>query len=402
MDQIQGQSRAIGMLQAALASERFHHAWLFAGQSGVGKCLTAKAMAKILLCHDAVTDLTGNRVACDQCTSCQLIQREEAIHPDLHIVTKELAAHSTIREMRSRKQMTIPVGLLREFIIGGETSDGKFHDSIAAKSPSMGHGKVFIIDEAHLMAAVGQNSLLKTLEEPPPQTWFILITSSLNKLLPTIQSRCQVVSFASLPDEIIEQWLDAQDPAAEGFVGELPGGAAGGTGGTGGVSGVSGGGEHERAWFVRFCDGSLGRAHLAVTYGLVQWARDILPRINDLVAGRPAACLGEDIAEKIDAMAKRWVDEHRGSSKEAANKMAAQLMWHLIAQHARTKIRSLAQGANPADPMTAEAALYPWLGVIDCLTEAQQVLGSNVNLGLVADHLVTQISSCQRSVVSCQ
>tara|TARA_B100000941_G_C28474128_1_gene538147 strand:- start:26 stop:1165 length:1140 start_codon:yes stop_codon:yes gene_type:complete len=360
MQGILGQSKATAILQSALASDRTHHAWIFHGNEGVGKFTTANAFARILLCHDPQTDLAGQREACGGCESCKRIDHPEAVHPDLHIVQKELAAQSSVATVRSRKLLSIPVDLLREYVIGGETSDGKFHDAAASKSPALRHGKVFIIDEAHLLAPVGQNTLLKTLEEPPPNTYFILVTHQLDQLLITIRSRCQAVSFASLPDEVINQWLANNELNLT---------------------------ERETQWFIHFCNGSLGLAEMTRKFELVQWARDLLPGVMELSRGKAAPMLGSDTAEKIDALAKTWVDSHKGASKEAANKMAAHLMFHLLGQYARSRMQHIAESAPVNDPITNEQQLGPWLCLIDSLTISQKALSSNVNLTLVMDHL---------------
>lgn len=360
MQGILGQSKAIAILQSALASDRTHHAWIFHGSEGVGKFTTAIAFARMLLCHDPQTDLAGQREACGFCESCKLIDQPQAAHPDLHVIQKELAAQSSVAPIRARKLLSIPVDLIREFIIGGETIDGKFHDAAASKSPALRHGKVFIIDEAHLLAPVGQNALLKTLEEPPPNTYFILVTHQLDQLLITIRSRCQAVSFASLPDEIINDWLAKNELNLT---------------------------DRETQWFIHFCNGSLGLAEMTRKYELVQWARDILPGVMDMTRGKAVPMLGGDCANKIDTLAKNWVDTHQGASKESANKMAANLMFHLLAQYARSRMQHVAETAPIDDPVTNEQQLGPWLCLIDSLTIAQQVLGSNVNLTLVMDHL---------------
>jgi DNA polymerase-3 subunit delta' len=360
MEGILGQPKATAILQSALASDRTHHAWIFHGSEGVGKFTTATAFAKMLLCHSPQVDLAGNREACNGCESCKLINQPDAAHPDMHVVQKELAAQSSISTVRNRKLLSIPVDLIREFVIGGETSDGKFHDAAASKSPSLRHGKVFIIDEAHLLAAVGQNALLKTLEEPPPNTYFILVTHQLDQLLITIRSRCQAVSFGSLPDQVINSWLAEHELNLT---------------------------ERETQWFIHFCNGSLGLAEMTEKYQLVQWARDILPGVMDISRGKAAPMLGQDCGDKIDALAKDWVDTHNGASKEAANKMAANLMFHLLAQYARSRMQQIAETAQLDDPITNEQQLGPWLSLIDSLTIAQQALSSNVNLTLVMDHL---------------
>ena len=135
----------------------------------------------------------------------------------------------------------------------------------------------------------------------------------------------------------------------------------------------------------------MARPSHPLAYELTEWAQIVLPALDAMADGRAAPQVGREMAALIDAFAKRWVDEHTNASKEAANKQAAALMWSLIAVEARQRIAQIARSCDPADPQQAEAALEPWLGVIEALGDAERVLASNVNLGLVCDHVVSRI-----------
>ncbi len=362
MEHVLGQPRAIEVLTAALRSERLHHAWIFHGPVGVGKFTTARAFSRILLCPNAQPDLAGNIAACGQCESCRLFASDN--HPDLHIIRKELAATSSIATLRTRKQLNIPLDVLREHVVGGTASDGRFYDAAAYKAPMLRHHKVFIIDEAELIDERGQNALLKTLEEPPAGTFFILGTTREERLLPTVRSRCQRVAFVPLSPDIIAEWIARHASELD---------------------------EASRRWLTGYCEGSLGRAELALTYELHHWAQAVLPALNEMTRGRCDAGLGGRIAGMVDDFAKTWVDAHANASKEAANKQAIALMWSLIAHEARRRLAELARTVPADDPDSAEATLQPWLSVIDALGEAQYQINSNVNIGIVCDHLVSRI-----------
>ncbi len=381
MQNILGQSRAIDALQANLQSGRLHHAYIFHGPKGVGKFTTARAFAKLLLCPAPSANLTGQIEACGQCDACRMMQVagstddkdtadnpfDTETHPDYHVIRKELAGVSSVASLRTRKQMNIPIDLLRELMIGGKTSDDHFHDAAAFKTAQLGHNKVFIIDEAELLASnqnESQNALLKTLEEPSAGTYLILVTSSEDRLLPTIRSRCQRVSFAPLPDALVEQWLD--DHADKLSV-------------------------KQRDWLVQFAAGSLGRVQLALDYDLYDWAKAILPALNDMRKDRFPAVLGGVMAGQINQFAETWVDRHKNASKDAANKLAATLMWTLLTQCARGRIAAISAKCHADDPLAAQARLDPWLGLIEAVGEAEQALGSNVNIGLVTDALVARM-----------
>lgn len=406
VEHILGQSRAIDILHTAFSAGRLHHALIFHGPAGVGKFTTALALAKLILCHDPQRDLSGRPTACDACESCRLFRapppaasprggantgakkpaasakgraakKDDAAptspapaapshadataygHPDLHIVMKELARYSDDPKIRERKLITIPVDVI----------ENRFLTPVYRAS-SMRHGKVVIVDEAELMDRVhGQNRLLKALEEPPADTHIILVTANEDRLLPTIRSRCERVAFVPLPDKDVEHWLARRSP-------ELP--------------------EVQKSWLVEFSAGSLGRAELAMRYGLFAWAGRVLPAIDTMARGAYPADLGLGMKEAIDGFAEAWVSSHENASKEAANKLAAALMWTMVTQHARRKLADLSspdapRPLPPGDLVAAEAALSPWLGVIDAVANAEHELDSNVNLGLVTDHVVARM-----------
>ena len=354
MQDILGQSKAIEVLQSALTSGRGHHAYIFHGPTGVGKFTTAWAFARMLLCHDAQPDLAGHIAACGSCRSCRLLDAPPgtaAPHPDLHVITKELARYSDNPQVRQRKLRSIPIEVVRTELVGP-----------VSLLPQLGPNKVFVVDEAELLDEKSQDTLLKTLEEPPAGTYLILVTARQDKLLATVQSRCHPVAFVPLPDEIVEQWLAQTKPGLD---------------------------EPQRKWLVGFADGSLGQTELAIEYELFAWAKVILPAMDQMAKGKYPCELGSYLAERIGEFAKLWVDRHKGASKDAANHLAAKLAWRIIGQHARARIAEAAPRCDPADPVAAERMLAGWLGVLDAVTAAESDLAANVNIGLVTEHAVS-------------
>ena len=373
MDQIIGQTHALDVLQASLQSGRMHHALIFHGPVGVGKFTTAKALAKVLLCHDPQTELTGRVVACGACESCRRLDRPggddiASTHPDFHVVTKELARYSENKKIQDAKLRNIPGDVLKTALL-----------EPVYLAAQLRHGKVFIVDEAELIDDRGQNVLLKTLEEPPTGTYIILVTSSEDRLLPTIRSRCQRVGFSPLTHAQIEQAMAGfEAPGREGEDGEM--------GQARSWSAMDG---DERRWVLEFASGSLGRAQLAIAYDLVDWAKAVIPAIRGMRQGKFPAELGRLITERIDGFAQTWVKRHKNASKEAANRQAGALMWSLISQEASGAIREAAGRSTPGDLVGSEEMVLPWLGVIDALGQAERELGANVNMGVACDHLVS-------------
>ena len=365
MQSILGQPHAIHVLQAALRGGRVHHAWIFHGPAGVGKMTTAEAFARTLLCHDPQTGESGTPAPCGVCESCRLLDRPDAAHPDLHIVRKELAQYSEDRQTRERKLITIPLALVREHLIGP-----------AHRSAALGHGKVFLVDEAELLAYganAAQNALLKTLEEPPPGTYIILVTAHENRLLPTIRSRCQRVAFGPLDDETVERWLADHETAA----------------------GLT---EDQRRWVLRFARGSIGRAQLAARYRLDEWGESLAPLVRHVAAGRPSHELGKAMADRVDAFAKQWVDDHKGASKDAANKAGVRHMLGLLGELCRIALRSITAGKTEADPAETDTRARPWLTGVDLLQQAERQLESNVQAPLLLDNLAVQWAAQGRGI----
>lgn len=351
MDEILGQNRAIEPLRIALASKRLHHAYIFHGPTGVGKFTTARAFAQYLLCHDLATNLTGAVEPCGSCPSCASFTHGG--HPDLHIVVKELAKYADESTVRNRKLMNIPRDVLEKHLL-----------EPVYRRARLGESKVFIVDEAELIDLTGQNVLLKTLEEPPPGTYIILITSNEDRLLPTIRSRCQRVAFTPLDEATVADWIAKQEDAPDARTAQ---------------------------WIAAFAAGSLGMAQLAQQHDLASWGATIEPAIEGMARGQYPTDLGEQLRDMIDSFAKKWVADHDNASKEAANRRAAAIVWRIISHDVQRRIHTLADTCDPAEPDSAEALLTPWLNALEALRAAESELYSNVNLSIVTDHLVSML-----------
>ena len=203
---VQHQQRALSILRRALASGRTHHAYLFDGPDGVGKELAARALAARLLCED--DSLVPEDDACGECRSCRLFTAGN--HADYHPIHRGLHQQHPDRAVRSRKGLFLAVDVIRHFLI-----------EPAGTSPSLGRRRVFVVRDAHRMNEGAQNALLKTLEEPPGSVCLILVTSSAQRLLPTIRSRCQRIPFDLLPTLFVRQRLATQTDAAAAVVSVL-------------------------------------------------------------------------------------------------------------------------------------------------------------------------------------
>lgn len=167
------QPMVVQLLENSIKKDRLSHAYLFEGEKGTKKFETALYFAQMLLC-------TENEKPCLSCHNCRRIAN--FVHPNVYIV-------EPINNMIKKQQI---IDLQQEF---SKTS--------IEKGP-----KIYIIKNIETVNINAANSLLKFIEEPHPQTYAILTTENINKLLPTIISRSQVVQFSSLSDAIIQSDLE--------------------------------------------------------------------------------------------------------------------------------------------------------------------------------------------------
>jgi DNA polymerase-3 subunit delta' len=212
-DSIAGHARVRRVLAGLLSAGRLPPSLLLAGPDGVGKRTVALEVARALVCD------TG--VGCGQCSACRRVihglaglhdlrrraTAEEShalfnhrLHPDLILAEPSPPGAldgSRVTEIleRPRLQWSLKVEQLRDLV------------AEVAQRPFEARARAIVIDDAHRMTTEGFNCLLKSLEEPPPDTHFILVTSSAEALAPTIRSRCQLLRFGPLAQEEVLAFL---------------------------------------------------------------------------------------------------------------------------------------------------------------------------------------------------
>lgn len=188
---IKGHEAQIKALLENLNSGRLASAYLFSGPSGIGKKMIAMGLAKIINCLDASGD-----DSCGECPSCKKIEKGQ--HPDVFLVCAEAgkedkkenpAPESDSRGAKKEASQVIKIEQIKE------AEKRSYFRPYEAKY------KVFIIDEAENMTAEASDALLKTLEEPPKDIIFILVSESEKMLASTIVSRCRRLRFNALSAE---------------------------------------------------------------------------------------------------------------------------------------------------------------------------------------------------------
>ncbi|MBN2294158.1 MAG: DNA polymerase III subunit [Pirellulales bacterium] len=185
-----GHDDIVEQFRRAVGRGRLATSFLFVGPSGIGKYTFALRLARALLCQESDPRELD---ACGECESCT--QADAGTHPDISIVRKPTE--------KSELPLELLIGPLEK-----RMREGLLHD-IGLK-PFMGGRKIAIIDDADYLNAEGANCLLKTLEEPPPRSVLILIGTSAARQLPTIRSRCQIVRFQPLAEDLLAELLVEQ------------------------------------------------------------------------------------------------------------------------------------------------------------------------------------------------
>jgi DNA polymerase III subunit delta' len=323
---ILGQRRVVEVLRAAVAAGRVHHAYLFEGPVGVGKATTARAFAMQLNCE------AGR--GCGECDPCRKI--EAGTHPD--VIWFDMTSKGLTERVR---ELVASVGF----------------------RPHEGKARVVILDPAdglvlRVEGALGQaaNALLKTLEEPPVATHFVLVTAEARRLPVTVLSRCQRLRFLPVDEDAIASWLVDEHGADPASARNVARGAA----------------------------GSPGRALSEIGAGEDAARRQtLLVRLLDTLKQPTPSAMFEAAAEV-------------GSDRDEADEVCG-LLWNAL-RDALLFREGLHEGrVSPGRVEFAEAAFANWpsatvFGALAVTNEARQVLRGNVAPQLVIEHLLLALA----------
>jgi DNA polymerase III subunit delta' len=314
---IEGHDAVAERFATAAAQGRVAGSYLFIGPPGVGKSTFARGLAKALLCQQPQPGL----VACNACASC--VQADAGSHPDIDVVQKP------------EDRATIPL----EAFVGD--AEHRMREGLCWRvklRPAVGTRKAAIILDADLMLEEAANCLLKTLEEPPDGAVIILVGESLERQLPTIRSRCQIVRFKPLAPEIIEQVLEREAAAVGGPVDSAV------------IASVA-----------HAAGGSLTRGRLLLDSAAVEFRTQLI----GLLAGRPLR--GVDLARETIAFVE-------AAGKEAPPRRARlKVVLGTAIDFYRAALRLATTGEPPADAALARA-VAGWAPLEGDAAEAAAIL----------------------------
>jgi DNA polymerase-3 subunit delta' len=331
---LQGHEHLIEGFRQVVLRRRLAHAYMFCGSVGVGKRLFAQELAKALLCENPGRP-TEALEACDQCPACALVDANT--HPDFFTVS------------RPEDKNEMPIELVQELCAGFSLKSAR------------GHGKVAILDDADDLNEESANCFLKTLEEPPPRSVFILIGTSAQRQLPTILSRCQLVRFGPLPDASVRAILEQHDIHDEALLERL----------------------------VRLAEGSPGQALALADPALWDFRKQLLggltrAKIDTLALTKAFAEFVEDAGKDMSLQRRR-----------------ASVMVRLLIE-AFTNALNLSLGGEPKvlDPedlrllraLMHRASPEKFLTLLERCLETEQQIGRYVQLALVLDALLDALS----------
>lgn len=372
---VRHQERAQRILLRALAGGRMPHAYIFHGPPGVGKRMLADRLAMRLLCAaPQAVDPPGGAGgafagipcldACGRCQDCHTVAA--GTHPDLHVIHRDLREYLKESEARKRKGIDLGIDIIREFLI----------DAVGRR-PMRGRAKVFIVEEAERLSDEAQNAMLKTLEEPPPTTFIILLTRALDRLLPTTRSRAHPVPFRALPSDFVEEALRLRrSDLAPGDV----------------------------AYLARIAEGRLGVAFAYAEDGMLSVKRDVGETIATL-APQTVGALAGTLGESAQQFGKRAAARHEADiSDTEANRIGLRALLAAVAAFYADALRC-ASGAtmpptNADQPHVIEAIVrrHTRRGLTHAIREivrAESNIDRSANVTLTLEALAIRLARCK-------
>jgi DNA polymerase-3 subunit delta' len=318
------------LLRRDLAGGRVAHAYLFLGAQGVGRADMARRFARAALCRHV--DAAGR--PCDRCESCRHL--EAGTHPDC----REVGVPDG--------RQTIPISAVRDI------------QALSALSPRLSTARFFLILGAERLTPEAANCFLKTLEEPPGSSVFVLVAASLRALPQTIVSRCRIIRFGPVPISAIAENLRADGVEPE-----------------------------EAQWLALRSMGSPGAAEAFRREGLYLVNRELTQRLDTLI-----------LADNLEL--SDWLGAAAASAGDspAAIRTALQDMLESVALYYRDRAAALQASPGSADLLGVPPAGHGGrsdaarrhLAAAAVVVEAIERIGANANRQITLDHMFTELA----------
>ena len=321
-----GQGALYDGLVRTLREGQFVHAYLISGMQGVGKRTLSRLMAQYLLCE-------GQEKPCGVCPAC--IQVADGNHPDVIVVTPGKPLSPDVRT----GMQSIPVDEIRYVL------------SLVGQHTFTGGRRVVIIEQAEKMNPQAANALLKTLEEPLPDTIFLLLTDAPELLLTTIISRCRALKLHPWPDETVLKAL-REHGVAEDMA--------------------------RRALAV--CGGSIGRAiEVAADEDFWQRRRDVMQDF-----------FGIEKRSDILKVSAAWKDR-KEDAQSLLDDLEDMLRTLMLVHLGRQDQALLAEYPEAWQRMAASAELKAFINLMEAVSEARRLRGSQVTWQAVVEKLLLRL-----------
>jgi DNA polymerase-3 subunit delta' len=334
---ILAQDHIIDHFKKAIRADHLSHAYIFTGQNGVGKTLFAKEFVKALNCKSDEND------SCNSCQNC--IRIEAHTHPDVFWTERE------------EKAKFIKIENIRNL------------QNSVRLSPLESDHKIFIIKGADKMNEEASNCLLKTLEEPSPNTIIILIANSMTPIKDTIRSRCQIIRFHPIPTHIIANQLTGKSEADAIKIG----------------------------WISRFSNGSLGNALELLDDNYYKINNDIVtrmiePNVDNLVFAEEIIdsylSVGDSLEEKrqiFKSILDCFLQFYRDLLiVKVMNKQDVQQEKMSLFNADREDVLQ-----RHVNYLSQEQIIY----VIDEILESIKYIDFNLNINLLVENIMTRITA---------
>ena len=345
-----GHERQFQWFHQQYSNGRMGSSFLFVGPSGIGKRTFAVKLAQALLCED---DPDGSLVPCETCSACQQVKSYS--HPDLLTLRR--------RDDKAVIQVSQLVGTKER-----RMREGLCYD-ISLK-PYYGGKRIAIIDDADYFNEESANALLKTLEEPPPHSIIILIGTSKQRQLPTIRSRCQIIRFAPLQDDLLAQLV-----LQRGLVED----------------------QQQARQLAALGNGSIEKTRALIDSGMAEFREEFFPRLAN------AGTILPELVSLVNGFVDQAVSDLPSDQKAMGRRDCLRQIIQVATDFYRQLMRELAgaklhHGGLLAEPV--EIAIRNWpgnvetaLACINACLEAEERVSQNANLKTLVEYWLDQLQT---------